>query len=101
MRRFAKARLPALPRVAEVSIGDTASLRLFPAFVGKMFAACEVNQDRASEREQQKCGINVPASPQRTPDHAAPALAPACPIVSQCAGHTEMNMNTSAASLKP
>src|SRR5256885_8995386 len=36
------------------------------ARVGKMVAAGEVNHDGASEREQQKCGINVPASPQRT-----------------------------------
>ena len=58
------------------------------ALVGKMVAACEVNHDGASEREQQKCGINVPSSPQRTAYHAAPALAPTRSTVGQRAGHT-------------
>ena len=57
------------------------------ALVGKMIAACKVNHDGASERQQQKCGIDVPSSPQRTADHAAPALALTCPAVGQRAGH--------------
>jgi hypothetical protein len=57
------------------------------ALVGQMVAACEVNDDCASKREQQKCGIYVPSSSQRTADHAAPALAVARPIVGQGAGH--------------
>ena len=41
--------------------------------VRNLAAACEVSRDGASKSEQQKCGINVPASPQRTADYAGPA----------------------------
>lgn len=57
------------------------------ALVGKMIAACQVDHDGAGEREQQKCGIDVPSPPQRTADHAAPALALTGPVVGQRAGH--------------
>ena len=59
------------------------------AVVCKTAAACEVNQDGAGEREQQKCDINIPAPLQRPADHrssprsAAPCRRPArklCPI---------------------
>ena len=50
--------------------------------------AREVNQDGAGEREQQKCGINVEASSQRSADHSGPALATPCSAVSQRAGYT-------------
>src|SRR6185312_5256806 len=58
------------------------------ALVSKTVPAREVNQDRTGEREQQKCGVNIPASPQRPPDHAGPALAAPYLAVGQCAGHT-------------
>src|SRR5205807_9198578 len=54
---------------------------------GKMAAVCEVNHDGAGEREQQKCDINIPASPQRPADHAGPAPAPPCLAVGQRAGY--------------
>src|SRR6478609_3131991 len=57
------------------------------ALVSKTAAACEVNQDGAGEREQQKCDINVPASPQRPADHSGPALAASCLAVGQRAGY--------------
>ena len=57
------------------------------AVVCKTAAACEVNQDGAGEREQQKCDINVPASPQRPADHSGPALAAPCLAVGQRAGY--------------
>src|SRR5438132_12929031 len=57
------------------------------ALVSKTASACEVNQDGAGEREQQKCDINVPASPQRPADHSAPALAAPCLAVGQRAGY--------------
>lgn len=58
------------------------------AFVGNPAAAGEVTHDGASESEQQKCRIVVPASPQRTADHTRPTIAPTCLAVSQRAGHT-------------
>ena len=57
------------------------------ALVGKPTAACEVNHNGASESEQQKCDIDVPAPPQRTADYAAPALAPMSLAVGQRASH--------------
>src|SRR5467141_3888057 len=51
-------------------------------------AACEVNHDGAGEREQKKCDINIPASPQRPADHAGPAPALPCLAVGQRAGQT-------------
>src|ERR1700741_5630510 len=57
------------------------------ALVSETAAACEVNQDRAGEREQQKCDINVPASPQRPADHSGPALEAQCLAVGQRAGY--------------
>ena len=57
------------------------------ALVSKTAAACEVNQDGAGEREQQKCDINVPASPQRPADHSGPTLAAPCLAVGQRAGY--------------
>src|SRR2546428_13105153 len=57
------------------------------ALVSKTAAACEVNQDGAGEREQQKCDINVPASLQRPADHSGPALAAPCLAVGQRAGY--------------
>src|ERR1041385_4872058 len=56
------------------------------ALVGET-AACKVNQDDAAEREQQKCDINVPASPQRPADHSGPALEAQCLAVGQRAGY--------------
>src|SRR5450755_865348 len=50
-------------------------------------AAYEVNQDGASERQQQKCGINIPASPQRPANHSGPALAAPCLAVGQRTGY--------------
>ena len=58
------------------------------ALVGKPSGTCEVNHHGASDSEQQKCGVNVPASPQRTADHAGPAVARTCLAVGQRAGHT-------------
>src|SRR5437016_14658852 len=57
------------------------------ALVSEMAAACEVNQDGAGEREQQKCDINVPASPQCPAHHCGPALAAPCLAVGQRAGY--------------
>ena len=57
------------------------------ALVSKTAAACEVNQDGAGEREQQKCDINVPASPQRPADNSGPSLAASCLAVGQRAGY--------------
>src|SRR6266576_3072915 len=57
------------------------------ALVGETAASCEVNQDGAGEREQQKCYINVPASPQRPADHPGPALEAQCLAVGQRAGY--------------
>src|SRR5205809_388202 len=57
------------------------------ALVSKTATACEVNQDGAGEREQQKCDINVPASLQRPADHSGPALAAPCLAVGQRAGY--------------
>src|SRR2546426_1134988 len=57
------------------------------ALVSKTATACEVNQDGAGEREQQKRDINVPASPQRPADHSAPALEAQCLAVGQRAGY--------------
>src|SRR6478735_813863 len=57
------------------------------ALVSKTATACEVNHDGASEREQQKCDINVPASLQRPADHSGPALAAPCLAVGQRAGY--------------
>src|SRR3954452_9977142 len=58
------------------------------ALVGETAASCKVNQDGAGEREQQKCDINVPASPQRPADHAGPALAAPYLAVGQRAGYS-------------
>ena len=57
------------------------------ARVSKAVGACQVYQEDAGEREQQKCDINVPASPQRPADHSAPALAAPCLAVGQRAGY--------------
>src|SRR5436190_12215635 len=50
-------------------------------------AACEVNQDGARERQQQKCDINIPAPPQRPANHSGPALAAPCPAVGKRTGY--------------
>src|SRR3979411_2895971 len=50
-------------------------------------AAYEVTQDGASERQQQKCDINIPASPQRPANHSGPALATPCLAVGQRTGY--------------
>src|SRR5262249_37403509 len=47
----------------------------------------EGNQDGAGGREQQKCDVNVPASPQCPADHSGPALVAPCLAVGQRAGY--------------
>src|SRR5262245_23989048 len=57
------------------------------ALVSNTATACEVNQDDAGEREQQKCDIDVPASSQRAPDHSDPAFGTPCIAIGQRAGY--------------
>ena len=57
------------------------------ALISKSAAACEVNQNGAGDREQQKRDINIPASAQRSADHPRPALAAPCIAVGQRTGY--------------
>src|SRR6516225_8928906 len=50
-------------------------------------SAYEVNQNGASERQQQKCDINIPTSPQRPANHSGPALVAPCLAVGQRTGY--------------